>query len=137
MLHHLSFIIEDKMNIGLYRDDGLATLKATPGPKTDRIRKKIEDLFKDHNLHITAELELIQIDFLNATFNLKTGKYWPYRKPNDWPLYVNARSNHPRMIKKQLPSMLSKQLSELSWNREEFAKTATPYNIAMKTNGYD
>ena len=40
------------------------------------------------------------------------------------------------MIKKPLPSMLSKQLSELSCNREEFAKAATPYNIAIKTNGY-
>ena len=109
MLHHLSFIIEDKMNIGLYRDDDSATFKATPGPKTDRIRKKIEDLFKNHNLHITTELGFNQTDFLDATFNLKTGKYWSYRKPNDWPhLYVNARSNHPRMIKKQLPSMLSK-----------------------------
>ena len=39
------------------------------------------------------------------------------------------------MIKKQLPSILSKRLSELSCNREEFEKAATPYNIAIKTNG--
>ena len=32
--------------------------------------------------------------------------------------------------------MLFKQLSELSCNREEFAKAATLYNIAMKTSGY-
>ena len=40
------------------------------------------------------------------------------------------------MIEKQLTSMLSKRLSELSCNREKFAKTATPCNIAMKTGGY-
>ena len=40
------------------------------------------------------------------------------------------------MIKKQLPSMLSKRLSELSCNRKEFAKAATPYNIAIKTSDY-
>ena len=40
------------------------------------------------------------------------------------------------MIKKQLPSMLSKRLSELSCNREEFEKAATPYNSAIKTSGY-
>ena len=40
------------------------------------------------------------------------------------------------MIKKKLPSMLSKRLSELSCNREEFEKATTPYNIAIKTSGY-
>ena len=136
MLYHLSSVIGDKMNIGLYRDDGLAILEATSGPETDRIRKEIEKLFKDHHLHITTELGLIQTDFLDVTFNLKSGKYWPYRKPNDQPLYINAGSNHPPMIKKQLPSMLSKRLSELSCNREEFEKAATPYNTAIKTSGY-
>ena len=32
--------------------------------------------------------------------------------------------------------MLSKRLSKLSCNLEEFAKAPTPYNIAMKTRGY-
>ena len=32
--------------------------------------------------------------------------------------------------------MLSKSLSELSCNREEFEKAATPYNTAIKTSGY-
>ena len=117
MLYHLSSVIGDKMNIGLCRDDGLAILEATSGPETDRIRKKIEKLFKDHNLHITTELGPIQTDFLDVTFNLKSGKNWPFRKLNDQPLYINAGSNHPPMIKKQLPSMLSKRLSELSCNR--------------------
>ena len=40
------------------------------------------------------------------------------------------------MIKKQLASLLSKRLSERSCDREEFAKAATSYNIAMKTSGY-
>ena len=55
---------------------------------------------------------------------------------NDQFLYVNAGSNYPPIIKKQLPSVLSTQLSEVSCNREELAKAATPYNIAMKTSGY-
>ena len=32
--------------------------------------------------------------------------------------------------------MLSKRLSELSCDREDFAKAATPYNVAIKTSGY-
>ena len=90
MLYHLSSVIGDKMNIGLYRNDGLAILEATSGPETDQIRKKIKMLFKDHNLHITMELGLIQTDFLDVTFNLKSGKYWPYRKPNDQLLFINV-----------------------------------------------
>ena len=136
MLYHLSSVTGDKMNIGLYRDDGLAILEATSGLETDRIQKKTEKLFKDHNLHITTKIGLIQTDFLDVTFNLKSGKYWSCCKPNEQPLYINAGSNHPPMIKKQLPSMLSKRLSELSCNREELEKAATPYNIVIKTSGY-
>ena len=96
------------MNIGLYRDNGLVIFEATSGLKMDRIRKKIEKLFKDNNLHITTELGLIQIGFLDVTFNLKCGKYWPYRIPNDQFLYINTGSNHLPMIKKQMPSVSSK-----------------------------
>ena len=105
------------MNIGLHTDVSLVILEAISGPEMDRIGKKIEELFKNHNLHITAELGLIHIDLLDVTFNLKSGKYWPYCKPNDQPVYINTGSNHPLIIKKQLPSMLSKRLSELSCNR--------------------
>ena len=55
MLHHLSSIIGVKMNTGLYRDDGLATLQTTSVLETDRIRQKIGKLFKDHNLYIVTE----------------------------------------------------------------------------------
>ena len=78
-LHHLSPVIGDKINIRLNRDDGSAILQATSGPQTDQIRKKIKKLFKVHNLHFTTELGFIQTDFLDVTFNLKSGKYWPYR----------------------------------------------------------
>ena len=40
------------------------------------------------------------------------------------------------MNKKQLPSMLPKRISELSCDLEDFAKAATPYNVAIKTSGY-
>ena len=82
-MYHLSSVIGDKINIGHYRNDRLAIPKATSGPETDQIKKQIKKLFKDHNQHITTELGLIQTDFLDVTFNLKSGKYWPYRKPND------------------------------------------------------
>ena len=45
----------------------------------------------------------MQTDFLDVTFNLKSGKYWPYRKRNDQPLYINARSNDLPMIEYHPP----------------------------------
>ena len=37
-----------KNNVGLYRDDGLAIWKNTPGPDTERIKKKIIKFFQQN-----------------------------------------------------------------------------------------
>ena len=79
---------------------------------------------------------LVQTDFLDVTLNLKSRKYWPYRKPNDQPLYIHHQSNHPPAIKKQLLSMLSNRLSQLSCNQEEFEKAAPDYQEAMLKSGF-
>ena len=109
-------------NIGLYRDDGLAILENASGPSSERLKKKIIKIFQQHDLNITAETNLVQTNFLDVTFNLKSRKYWPYRKPNDQALYIHQQSNHPPSIKKQIPSMLANRLSLLSCNQDEFYK---------------
>ena len=119
-------------NIGLYRDDGLAILEDTSSPISERIKKKIIKLFHQHGLKTTTEINLVQTNFLDVTFNLKSGKYWPYRKPNDQPIYVHHHSNHPPNIKKQLPLMLADSLSLLSYNREEFARAIPEYEETMR-----
>ena len=102
ILHQLSQLVGVK-NIGLYREDGLAILENASGPTSERIKKKIIKLFHQHGLNVTAETNLVQTNFLDVTFNLKSGKYWPYRKPNDQPLYIHQHSNHPPAIKKTTP----------------------------------
>ena len=42
-----------------------------------------KDLFQSLNLRITCDFNLTQINFLDVTMNIKTGKYGPYRYPND------------------------------------------------------
>ena len=79
---------------------------------------------------------LIQTDFLDITLDLKSRKYWPYHKPNDQPLNIHHQSNHPPAIKKQLPSMLSKRLLQLSCNQEEFEKAVPDYQVAMLKSGF-
>ena len=83
-----------KHRIGLYRDDGLACFGYTSGPQADRIRKDFIKIFKeDFDLSITCETNLKVVNVLDVTLNLTTGKYQPYNKPDNNPLYINIHSN--------------------------------------------
>ena len=63
-------------NVGLYRDDGLAVIHQTNGPKMDRIRKDIIALFKSEGLSITIDTNLIESDFLDVSFSLEMDKFF-------------------------------------------------------------
>ena len=82
------------------------------------------------------ETNLTATDFLDVTFDLQYGKFFPYRKPNDTPLYVDSSSNHPPAIIKQLPDMIQKRLSELSCDENEFNKARPLYDEALKASAY-
>ena len=87
-----------KHRISLYHDDGLASFGYTSGPQVDRIRKEFIKIFKeDFDLSITCETNLKAVDFLDVTLNLTTGKYQPYNKPDNNPLYINILSSHPQI----------------------------------------
>ena len=75
-------------------------------------------------------------NFLDVTFDLHTGKYFPYRKPNSKPLYINALSNHPPTILKQLPEIINQRLIDLSYNKEEFDKAKSSYEIALEESDH-
>ena len=45
----------DKNDIGVYRDDGLAVFKNISGPKSERIKKNFQSLFKKYGLEIIIE----------------------------------------------------------------------------------
>ena len=100
-------------NIGLYRDDGLAVVQGS-GPEIERMRKKIFVLFKEIKLKVTIEDNITSTEFLDVYFDLKTGEFKPYRKNDNVPLYINARSNHPSSIKMELPRMIGRRVSNLS-----------------------
>ena len=89
----------------------------------DKSRKKIIALFKEENLSITIDTSLDKTDFLDVTFNLKTGKYFQFRKPNNNPLYINYKS-------------INKRIYDLSCHEEEFNKTKPLYENALKESGY-
>ena len=129
--------IYGKESMGLYRDDGLAVFKNISGPQAERIRKDITRHFKNNGLNITIQTNLKIVNYLDVTFNLNNGTYYPYRKPNNQPLYIDAKSNHPPSIIRQLPASINRRISDISCNETEFNKAKTVYETALKSSGYN
>ena len=105
------------------------------GSKLDRLRKNVIAIFHNEGLKITIDTNLAITDFLDVTLELFTGKYFPYRKSNDSPLYLNANSNHPPNTLEQLPTVVNIRLSSLSINEDEFNKAKSLYEKALKSSG--
>ena len=124
------------LNMGLYRDDGLACHEIKPGPELEKMKKKIIKIFKANNLKITIETNLSQVNFLDVTFDIKRDKYWPYKKPNDATLYIHKDSNHPKNVIKELPKSVNKRLSTISSDRNVFEKNKTEYQEALEKSGF-
>ena len=59
--------------IGLYRDDGLAVVNQSRGPKLDRLTKGIIALFKSEGLSIIIDTNLKETYFLDVSLNLTSG----------------------------------------------------------------
>lgn len=72
----LSQLQDLDINIGLYRDDGLAISNATPRV-TENIKKEICRVFNQNGLRIKIEANKQIINFLDVTFNLSNSTYSP------------------------------------------------------------
>ena len=72
---------------------------------------------------------------MDIIFDLAKKSYSPYR-PNDRPCYIDVESNHPEIIKKQLPKMISERLSNISSSQKIFEDAADMYNKVLKKEGY-
>ena len=126
-----------KENIGLYRDDGLAIMKNKSARLADKTRKELHKIFENFDLKITAEANLKIVNFLDVTFDLNTGKFKPFRKPNDDPLYINRHSNHPPSILRQLPTAINTRIASLSSDEQTFRECTPMYQNALKHSNFD
>ena len=120
---------------GLYRDDGLALLKAGTS-NAHRVKLKLEELYKKEGLKIKVKTNLITTDFLDVKVNLKTGTHQPYRKPGSKIVYIDYQSNHPPSVKRAMPGGIQTRLSTLSSNTEIFQKEVRPYEHELNERGY-
>ena len=89
----------------------------------------IKTFRENFGLKITITTNLKTVNFLDVTFSLCTGKYQPYKKPNDTPTYINVNSNHPPNIIKALPNSISQRISNISSDKATFNNAAPSHNI--------
>ena len=131
-------VLQDVINkeaMGLYRDDELIVLNKANSQKTDIIRKKIIQVFKDNSLSIDIVTSVVEINFLDFTFNLRNGSCRPYKKPNDELKYINVFSNHPPQILKQLTTTISDRLSKNSSSELILNEPKDKYKDALSKSG--
>ena len=83
----------NNIEIGLYRDDGLAVTTLTP-KEIEKIKNQICNVLENNNLKITIEVNKKVVNFLNATLDMNTEKFKPYAKPTNTLLYMHSKSNH-------------------------------------------
>ena len=119
----------------MYRDDGLAVFKNMNARAGDKARKAFSKVIGDLGLKITVQSNLKVVDYLDVTLNLTTGRYYPYRKPDNDPLYINTKSNHPPSIIRQIPTSIGTRISSLSCDQDEFNKSSQ--DNALKSSGYN
>ena len=69
-----------KNNISLYRDNDLSCFQNISGPDSEKIKKKLCKLFKENGLNFTVECHLAITNFLDVSFDLKSGICSSYKK---------------------------------------------------------
>ena len=103
----------------------------------DKARKIFSRVIGDLGLKITVQSNLKVVDYLDVMLNLATGRYYPFRKPDNNPLYINANSNHPPSTIRQIPTSIGTRISGLSCDQVEFEKSLQLYNNTLKSSGYN
>ena len=101
-----------------------------------KIKDEITKIFAENNLSITCDINRPTVNFLDVTLDLKTSIFKAYIKPGDKPLYVNAVSNHPPSILRNISISINKRLSEISANEEVFNLAAPLYQSELDRCGY-
>ena len=95
--------IIDRINCGLYRDDGLILLHNVNGQKMDLVRKNVTKIFA---FKIEIQTHLKKVNFLDITFNLANGTYKPYKK-----MIPYCISTHPSTTLPKLSSSYQNQIT--------------------------
>ena len=69
----------DPKNICLCREDGLSIFENCSGPQMEKIKKRLQKVFKNNGLNVIIECNMKRVNYLDVTFNLSDGTYRPYQ----------------------------------------------------------
>ena len=134
-LYLLSQLQHLRINVGLYRDDGLAAARMSRR-QVEKVKQEIIGIFNNNGLKITIEVNKTVVNFLDVTLDLENNTFKPYMKPNNTPLYINTNSNHPPTIVKNIPLAVNRRLNKISSSEEVFNAAAVPYQEALDRAGH-
>ena len=120
---------------GLYRDDALFA-SSLPPKQVHKVMEEIIAIFASNNLQLKAKCNSTSANFLDVTFDLKSGNFMPYRKPGTTVEYLHIDSNHPRHVTKNTVAEVNKRLSALSSSKEIFDAAKEDHQEALTRAGY-
>ena len=123
-------------DIGLYRDDGLAIINIKSNQELEKLKKNTIKTFNKLGFKITIDIGTTKCNFLDISLDTSNNIFKPYQKENSNIIYVNNYSNHPPIIKKNLPQMIEKRLNRLSKNEEIFKNSITGYQNALINSNF-
>ena len=115
-------------------DDGLPIFRNKSGTQLQKIKKKLQRLFKEYNLEITAESNRKIVNYLDINLSLKDGTFRPYVKSDDQIQYIHTESSHPRNIK-HIPASIETRLSNLFSAEITFKESTTRYENNLRQSG--
>ena len=118
------------INIGLYRDDGLAITRKTPR-EVEMTKKKLCKIFRENDRRITVEANKTVVNLLDIILNLRVGAYKPYKKNPMVPSITSIVkvTTHPLLSKtyqKALGNDFLRTHPVLKYFRKQQNHTTTP-----------
>ena len=96
--------------------------------------KALQDLWKTW---VKYHLRITDYWLLDVTFDLRTRKCCRYKKVNNELSYIHKQLNHPPSITKLILVMISKRISNISYDKECVDKAAPHYDNALKNSGFN
>ena len=95
-------------------------------------KKEMSKIFKENGLNIPVECNLVITDILDVLFDLKSATYYPYRKQTKEILHIHKQSTRTPSILKQIPSTISKRVSDKSCESHHFNNTALKKVVSVE-----
>ena len=105
----------EKKHVGIYRDEGLSFIKTKGSARIVKkiVKSKFIGIFWSEKLGITVDPISQVTDYLDVKLNLAYHTYETYMKPNNIPIYLHVKSNHPSHIIRNIPKMIEHRISNL------------------------